>query len=177
MNWPNRLTMLRIVLVPVFVALVLYGNLFIAFIVFVIASLTDALDGYLARKLDQKTVFGSVMDPVADKLLLNSAYICFSVVAGLPHYLDMPIYVPVAIISRDLIIVIGIIGIYLVKGSINIKPTILGKTTTVFQMLTIVAVLLKFYYSSWLWNTTVVLTVLSGLDYLRIGARETNGTQ
>ncbi|MBF0252691.1 MAG: CDP-alcohol phosphatidyltransferase family protein [Candidatus Omnitrophica bacterium] len=177
MNWPNRLTLLRIVLVPIFVALVLYGNLFMAFIVFIVASLTDALDGYLARTFDQKTVFGSVMDPVADKLLLNSAYICFSVVGGLPAYLDMPIYVPVTIIGRDLIILIGIAGIYLVSGSIKIKPTVLGKITTFFQMLTIIAMLLKFYHSSWLWNVTVVLTVLSGLDYLRIGAREVNGTQ
>lgn len=175
LNWPNRLTVLRIILVPVFITAIVYHRLEIALVVFIAASATDALDGYLARVLKEKTEFGAILDPIADKLLLNSAFICFSLVSGLPDYLHMPVYVPIAIISRDVIILIGAMVIYLLNGKIEARPTVIGKLTTCFQMLTIVAVLLRFMYSSWIWNFTVVMTLASGLDYIRIGLRQING--
>ena len=175
MNWPNRLTILRIILVPVFITAVLYHRLDFAFIVFLGASFTDALDGYLARVRNEKTRLGAIMDPLADKMLIGSAFVSFSIVTGLPVYMKMPVYVPIIVISRDVIILLGVVMIYLLTGGVEIKPTMLGKLTTVFQMMTILALLLKFMYSSWMWNMTAVITVISGLDYIRIGSRYING--
>lgn len=175
LNWPNRITVLRIILVPVFITAILYHRLDIALVVFVVAALTDALDGYLARVLGQKTEFGAIMDPIADKMLLNSAFISFSLVSGLPEYIKMPVYVPIAVISRDVIILLGVMVLYLLNGRIEARPTIIGKITTFFQMITIVSVLLRFVHSSWIWNAAVLVTLASGLDYIRIGMRQING--
>ncbi len=174
MNWANRLTITRIILVPVFIAAVLYGRLNAALVIFLIAAATDGLDGYIARKWDQKTTLGTIMDPIADKLLIGSAYISFCIVTGIPEYLKLPVYVPIIVISRDVFILMGAIIIYLVRGGIEVKPSYVGKLTTVFQMITIIALLLKFVYSSWLWNATTVLTLISGLDYLRTGSKQIN---
>jgi cardiolipin synthase len=153
----------------------MYHRLDIGFIIFLIATITDGLDGYIARMRNEKTRFGAIMDPIADKMLIGSAFISFSLVSGLPDYLKMPVYVPIIIISRDVFIMLGAMIIYLLAGKIDVKPTIVGKMTTFFQMLTIVCVLLRFTYSSWIWNITVALTVISGLDYLRIGSKQING--
>lgn len=175
MNWANRLTICRIILVPVFITAVLYHRLNVAFLIFVIAAITDALDGYIARTRNEKTRFGAIMDPIADKMLIGSAFISFSLVSGLPEYIKMPAYVPMIVISRDVIILMGAAIVQHLTGSMEIKPTILGKVTTVCQMFTIISVLLKFGYSSWVWNAAIVLTVISGLDYIRIASRQING--
>ncbi|KJJ84997.1 CDP-alcohol phosphatidyltransferase [Candidatus Omnitrophus magneticus] len=174
-NWPNRLTILRIILVPVFVMAILYHQLNLGLFVFFIASATDALDGYLARALNKKTQFGTIMDPIADKLLIDTAFICFSVVSSLPDYIQMPIYVPLIVISRDVIILLGVASIYLISGKLNVRPSALGKITSFFQMLTIIVLLLRFRYSNWIWNITVIFTLLSGIDYIRKGTKEING--
>ena len=174
MNWANRITILRIILVPAFITAVLYHRLYLALGVFVFAAITDGLDGYLARVRQERTQLGRILDPVADKMLLNSAFITLSLVSGLPDYLSMPAYVPIIVISRDVIILLGAIVIYLLTQKMEIKPTILGKVTTFFQMFTIISLLLGFIYSNWIWNIAVFLTVLSGLDYIRIGARQLN---
>ncbi|MBU1083928.1 MAG: CDP-alcohol phosphatidyltransferase family protein [Candidatus Omnitrophota bacterium] len=174
MNWANRLTILRIILTPVFITTVLYKRLDIALIVFTLAAVTDALDGYIARTRKEKTRFGAIMDPIADKMLIGSAFISFSMVTGLPVYLKMPVYVPMIVISRDVIILLGAVILYLLSGGLDIKPSIVGKITTFFQMLTIILILVKFVYSSWIWNMAMVLTVVSGLDYIRIFSRQIN---
>ncbi|MCK4851901.1 MAG: CDP-alcohol phosphatidyltransferase family protein [Candidatus Omnitrophica bacterium] len=175
MNWANRLTICRIILVPVFIMAILYHKLNAALVIFLIAAGTDALDGYIARTRGEKTRFGTVMDPIADKMLIGSAFLCFSLVASLPEYVRMPVYVPLIVISRDIIILLGATVIYLLTGTIDVKPTVLGKVTTLLQMLTIIALLLRFVHSSWMWNITVLFTVVSGLDYIRMGTREING--
>ena len=175
MNWANRLTMIRIVLVPLFIMSVLYHRLDLALGCFVFAAVTDALDGYIARTFNQKTKLGATLDPIADKLLIVSAFVCLSLVSGLPEYSRMPIYVPVAVISRDAIILLGAGIIYLHNGDIVIRPTVISKITTFSQMLTIIAVLTKFVHAGWIWNAAVVLTVVSGLDYIRLGAEQVNG--
>ncbi|MDP8258080.1 MAG: CDP-alcohol phosphatidyltransferase family protein [Candidatus Aadella gelida] len=174
MNWANRLTILRIVLTPVFIMAVLYKRLDVALVIFALAAVTDGLDGYIARMRKEKTKFGAIMDPIADKMLIGSAFVSFSLVKDLPVYLKMPIYVPMIIISRDVIILLGAMIIYLLAGDIKIKPSILGKVTTFFQMLTIIMMLTQFVYSSWIWNVAIVLTVFSGLDYIRIFSRQIN---
>ncbi|MBD3378888.1 MAG: CDP-diacylglycerol--glycerol-3-phosphate 3-phosphatidyltransferase [Candidatus Omnitrophica bacterium] len=174
MNWANRLTILRIILAPVFISAVLYGKYGLALAVFLFAAVTDGLDGYIARSRDQKTVLGTILDPIADKLLIGSAYISFCIVSGVPEYLRLPAYVPIIVISRDVFILLGAVIIYMLKGGIDVKPSYLGKVTTVFQMLTVIALLLRFVHSSWLWNFTTFLTLVSGLDYLRTGSKQIN---
>lgn len=174
MNWSNRVTILRILLVPAFIAAVMYYRLNVALGIFIVACITDALDGYLARKRNEKTDIGAILDPIADKLLLVSAFISFSMVSGLPSYIKMPLYVPIVIISRDALILGGAVVIFLIKGDLKVKPSVSGKITTFFQMITVIALLLRFVYSSWLWNITVVLTIISGIDYLRMGAGQIN---
>ena len=176
MNWANRLTILRVVLVPGFIAAILYMRFNIALLIFIIASITDCLDGYVARTFNEKTRFGAIMDPVADKLLIGSAFICFSIVRDLPVYLKIPAYVPIIIISRDVIILLGVMCLFMLSDQehIEIKPTMVSKITTVFQMVTVIALLLSFIHSNWLWNITVGLTVISGLDYIRIGSKKIN---
>ena len=170
-NLANKISITRIILIPFFIAAVVYGRNDIALIVFALAVISDGLDGFIARTFDQKTVLGTIIDPVADKLLLMSAYILLATVSSLPQALRLPPYVPIIVISRDVIIVVGAVIVYLMKGDLKVSPSIIGKITTFFQMMTIVSVLIHFRYSWILWNTTVVLTVASGLDYMTRGAR------
>lgn len=174
MNLANKISVLRIILVPFFVASIVYSAYTLALVIFVICIITDALDGYIARTRAQKTRLGTLLDPVADKLLLISAYVSLSMVSDLPANLRFPPYVPLIIVSRDILIILGCIIIYLMKGNVKIKPTYLGKTTTFFQMMSIVSILIHFKYSNILWNITLLLTVISGLDYLRSGSRMVN---
>lgn len=175
MNWPNKITISRIILTPCFIMAVLYDRLNLALVIFILAAASDGLDGYLARILGEKTQFGAIIDPIADKLLINSAFVCFGLVQEIPSYLRLPVYVPLVIISRDVLIFLGALVIYLLNGKIEVRPSALGKITTVFQMLTVILLLLRFAYSNWVWNTAVLFTVVSGIDYIRIWAKAING--
>lgn len=177
MNLANRISIARIVLVPLFVAAIVYSRLTAALIIFTVCILSDALDGYIARIKGQRTSLGALLDPIADKLLLVSGFVSLSIVKSLPANLRFPPYVPLVVVSRDVLIILGCVVIYLLKGKIDIRPTALGKTTTFFQMITIVSILARFEYSMILWNIAVVFTILSGLDYLRIAGRMLNGTR
>jgi len=95
-------------------------------------------------------------------------------VSSLPDGMRFPPYVPLIIVSRDVLIILGCIIIYVMRGRLDIRPTILGKMTTFFQMICIVCILAHCIYSNILWNITVAFTVISGLDYLRIGSRLIN---
>ncbi len=174
MNFANRISIARIILVPFFVAAIVYAQLKIALAIFIVCILSDALDGYIARTRAQKTRLGTLLDPIADKLLLLSGFVALSVVGDLPIALRFPPYMPIIVISRDVLIILGCLVIYLLKGKVDIKPTALGKATTFFQMISIVSILVQFAYSIVLWNIAVALTVLSGLGYLRIGSRMLN---
>lgn len=171
MNLANKISIARILLIPFFISSVVYSRLDLALAFFTLAIISDAADGFIARTLKQKTQLGTILDPIADKLLLMSAYICFSVVSNLPQYLRLPAYVPIIIISRDAIIVLGSIMIYVVKKDIKISPSAIGKVTTFFQMLTIVCILVKFHHAHLVWNITIFMTVLSGIDYIVKGSK------
>ncbi len=103
MNIPNLITLLRIILVPVVVILLIQGSFLKALMVFIVAGLSDALDGFLARVLNQQTALGAYLDPIADKALLASTFITLSVLHVIPGWLT------VIVISRDLIILLGIL--------------------------------------------------------------------
>jgi CDP-diacylglycerol--glycerol-3-phosphate 3-phosphatidyltransferase len=176
----NKITILRILSVPFFIVAVLYyspanGHLrWIALGIFTFAVLTDMLDGYLARQPHQRSKGGAILDPLADKILLISAFVClYSAGINFPN-VRFPLWIVVVMISRDMILILGAIVIQMIHGSIQISPTLLGKLTTFFQILSIYGVLLQWIYSPYLWSIAVVITVISGLDYLRKGLQMLN---
>jgi cardiolipin synthase len=171
LNLANKISIARIILIPFFIASVVYGRSDMALVIFSIAVISDGADGFIARALKQKTKLGTVLDPVADKMLLMSAYICLSIADNIPSGLRLPPYVPIIVISRDVIIVTGSIMAYLHNGELNIVPSIIGKITTFFQMMTVVLVLLGFKYSYIVWNAAIILTVASGIGYVFKGSR------
>lgn len=181
MNTANKITIARILIIPAFIASIFYYKeasalfRFLPAVIFGIAVVTDAVDGFIARLFKQKTSLGTILDPLADKMLLVSAFICLSIVQNLPPSLRIPTWVTIIVISRDTIIVLGFIMIQHITGAVEAKPTILGKVTTFFQMITVVSVLLHLKYSYLIWNTAALLTIVSGIDYLIIGSRMFNG--
>ena len=174
MNLANKITILRILLVPFFIALVLYSKWELALLVFFVASITDAIDGYIARATKQRTELGKILDPIADKLLILSAFICVGVVKDMPLSIKPPLYVPIIIISRDAIIILGALLIYHIRGKLEVRSTLISKITTFFQMITVISILLKLGISPLLWNLAVGFTICSGVDYVIKGTRLLN---
>ena len=174
MNLANQITILRILLVPFFIAFILYSKWEMALLIFVLAAVSDGIDGYIARVTKKRTKLGKTLDPVADKLLILSAFICLSVAKGLSPSVKPPLYVPIIIISRDAIILIGVLLIHLIKGELEVKPTLISKVTTFFQMVTVISILLKLAISPFLWNIAVGFTICSGVDYVIKGSRLLN---
>ena len=168
MTVANLITILRIVLVPIFIIYMLNNRVLASLIVFIIAGISDALDGLIARILHQKSNLGAHLDPLADKLLLMSAFVTLAIFNRIPSWLA------VLTISRDVIILLGVLMLYLNRYPIRIKPSILSKATTCMQVFTILIVLsdgllsLQFLkvYSIWV---TALVTVASGLQYMREG--------
>lgn len=177
MNLANKISVARIMLVPFFVSAIVYSWFNVALVIFIICMISDALDGYIARTMDQKTKLGALLDPIADKLLLISGFVSLSMVGTLPEHLRFPPYVPLIVVSRDVLLILGCIVIHVLRGHIDIRPSVLGKLTTFFQMMSILSILAHFRYSVVLWNITVAFTIVSGLDYLRTGSRLLNGSQ
>ena len=169
---PNLLTLLRICMAPFLVAAVLEREFQTGFILFIAAGLTDALDGVLARVLNQNTVLGQYLDPVADKLLLSTLFIV------LMHEGLMPVRLTVLVFGRDLGILLVAAILYAAAGRREFKPSIFGKANTLAQVTAVAVVLLyQLTRPPWvvalrsiaLW-TTMVLTVVSGLHYAWIAA-------
>ena len=181
MNLANKLSILRIMVVPFFIASLLYCTpatehlRFIAASLFVLSVISDAADGYIARVYAQRTRLGTFLDPMADKLLLVSAFAALAVLDTLPIDLRLPAWLSLIVISRDIVIVLGIGIIYVInEGRLEIQPSRLGKMTTFLQMLTVLGVLLHMPLAKWLWLLTAALTLLSGIGYLRVGTRLLN---
>jgi CDP-diacylglycerol--glycerol-3-phosphate 3-phosphatidyltransferase len=172
MNFANKISVFRILSVPFFVACLLYYSdqrqflRIVALAIFCLAVVSDAVDGYIARKSKQHSPAGLILDPLGDKLLLMSAFICLNVVA-LP--ISFPLFVVLIVLSRDVIILLGALVIFLVKQKLNIMPTRWGKLTTTFQMAAVIAVLLQLPVSCIAWWLAVGFTVISGVDYVMRG--------
>ena len=171
MNLANKISIGRIISIPFFVAAVVYSRMDIALIIFILAVISDGVDGMIARGLKQKTQLGTMLDPIADKLLLISAYLCLAVAKSVPEHLRLPPYVPIIVISRDAIIVLGSVVVFMNKGDLKVAPSFWGKITTFFQMMAIVSILVGFNYSFMMWNMAVAMTVISGIDYVIKGSR------
>ena len=179
MNIANQLSVLRMVLVPVFVGLLVYYSPDRSFcyplilIVFLLACLTDGVDGYLARKLNEKTVLGSYIDPIADKLLLLSGFLSLSFMGHLPAWMSIPAWLTIPVIARDVIILIGSTMVFLTTGKLKAQPLFIGKLTTVLQMASLFVALTPFphAFKIFLFIVTLCLTLLSGLRYIQMGGR------
>ena len=169
MNIPNIITMVRVLLVPLLAIFLLEGEFEHAFFVFVIAGVSDALDGFLARVLHQKTTFGAVLDPIADKSLLITAFVILAVIGQVPDWLT------VLVVSRDLIIVGGIGILMFNQREVRIRPSYISKATTFMQLATIAFFLGHQYMGpllsleDMLIGLTALCTVLSGAHYITIG--------
>lgn len=178
MNLANKITIFRILLIPFFIASLLYYDetrtylRFVALAIFAIAAFTDAIDGGIARSRSQITDLGIVLDPIADKLLIVSGFISLSIIKQIPGDLRIPAWAVLTVLSRDIIILLGLLIIYFLKGNVTIKPSWLGKVTTFFQMIAIMAVLVTFRYNKFLIYPAVLFTVFSGIDYVWRGSKQ-----
>jgi cardiolipin synthase (CMP-forming) len=167
----NQLTLLRMLLIPAFVILVIYGYLGWALVVFVTAGVTDALDGLIARLSGQKTSLGAWLDPMADKLLLVTTFIVLSL-PGLQLENRFPIWLAVCMISRDVVILLTVAIVNLAIGPRTFQPSIFGKIATATYIVTAVAAMLFNYlgYHSvvvdvGIW-ASLAITLISAFHYI-----------
>lgn len=167
MTLANKITILRMLLIPVIVIGLLEAHTRWVYLLLAISMATDLLDGLVARRRGERTRLGAFLDPMADKLLLTAVYLTLTFLKRL----DMWVFV--VIFSRDLMIVLGWTVIFILTGSSTVQPRPLGKSTTAAQMLTALAVMLPMpgpVISGMLW-LTIALTISSAIDYLRVGER------
>ena len=169
LNLPNLITLLRIGAIPVFLILLVDERYTEALVVFILAGITDSLDGLLARWLDARTTLGAFIDPLADKLLLVSSFVILAFLGDIPRWLA------VLVIMRDVIILIGYSVLFFVTGhAIEVRPTLIGKASTFFQLLTVIMALVALHNAAWqiplLRDASEILAgatvTISGLQYL-----------
>lgn len=168
MTVPNIITILRIIAVPIFTICMINGDTLAALIVFVIASASDAMDGFIARVFHQKSSLGAHLDPLADKILLITAYVTLAILKMIPSWLA------VLTISRDVIILLGVLVLCLNRYPVKISPSLLSKATTCLQVATILIVLSTDYLNMecvkiYSFYVAALFTVASGLQYIRSG--------
>ncbi|MDH3524650.1 MAG: CDP-alcohol phosphatidyltransferase family protein [Acidobacteriota bacterium] len=172
LNVPNLVTLIRMGIIPLFVIALLNGESGKALALFVVAGLTDALDGFLARVFEQSSLLGAYLDPIADKLLLTSAYIVLTFPSHNPGQVLVPIWVTVLVLARDVLILVIALVLWMALGQSKFTPTKLSKVNTVAQIVGVVVVLLSgispaMVAPATVWVYAVAgLTVLSGLDYI-----------
>jgi CDP-diacylglycerol--glycerol-3-phosphate 3-phosphatidyltransferase len=165
-NLPNQLTVLRVAMIPIFIAALMSGHSYMAAALFAAASLTDALDGWIARKYSLVTNFGKLMDPLADKLLVVSALVC------LVELGEIPAWMVIVILAREFAVT-GLRSVAASEGVV-IAAGLSGKLKTVFQMIAILAILLEnqpferlgFPFATLALWIALALTVYSGAEYM-----------
>ena len=173
MNLPNLLTLVRLLLVPITVIFLMQGAFTKALILLVVSGITDALDGFFARILNQQTVLGSYLDPIADKALFASCFVTLSIKGVIPGWFT------VIVISRDLIILVGIAILSIMSIPYEIRPSFIGKLTTALQLLTLVFFLVSRILPGTIDNVwlvifqwvTIAFTIISGLNYMFRGIK------
>jgi cardiolipin synthase (CMP-forming) len=176
----NKITIVRILLVPFFVAQVVYyltdGNeihRLVAIIAFGLASLSDGLDGYIARRFNQRSELGAILDPLADKLLLVSSVVLLSF-HNQRYLTPLPMWLTMVILSRDALLMLGMVVIHFVCGRVRVRPHFISKIATVLQMGAILWTLLK-WDERWLpyWSASAaIFTGVSGVIYVVDGVRQ-----
>ena len=174
---PNLLTVFRRVLIPVFVSLLFYQRFLLALAIFIVAGVTDGLDGLLARRFDQRSSLGTILDPIADKLMMVTSFVVLSMRSvfpqPVPSHLPIPFWVTIAVISRDVFILVGAAAINIVTGFRGFRPSMLGKINTTVQIVAIGTIMLAAsvpygtgYYLPTVYATVFTFAVLSGAHYV-----------
>jgi|SRR5882762_1949951 cardiolipin synthase len=182
---PNVLTIFRMALTPVFVSLLFYQKFVWALTAFVVAGITDGLDGLLARRFQQQSELGRILDPIADKMMLVTSFVVLSMrgvfPTPLPKHLPVPFWVTITVISRDIFILVGAAAINMVSGFRAFRPSFLGKVSTVVQIVAVAAVILAAqtrvgtgYYLPTIYTSVFTLTLLSGVHYIFFVSRLLN---
>lgn len=164
---PNLLSIIRIILVVPIVYFVLYDKFKTALIIFAVAAISDGLDGYLARHYHWHSRLGEILDPLADKILLVSSYLCFGWLGILPVWLVE------LVILRDIVIIIGGVTYHILYGHVKIRPTIISKINTFVQLILVISIMFShaFYIVennviNLLILVVTVSTIASGVDYV-----------
>ncbi len=178
---PNALTVVRMVLIPVFVGALYYQRFGWALAIFIVAGATDGLDGLFARRFNQYSPLGQILDPIADKLLLVTSFVTLSMpsimepsalVQPHPRHLPVPFWVTAAVISRDIFILVGAAAINVVTGFRRFRPSWLGKANTAVQIAAVVLVLVAASfpplrgYLPTVYTTVFACALISGIHYI-----------
>jgi cardiolipin synthase (CMP-forming) len=189
MTTANKITVVRILMIPVFVTLAIYygqsiqrgepieWQRFAAIVVFLVAAVSDGLDGYVARRYNQRSALGVILDPIADKGLLLSGVITLSISNWSdidPGYGKFPVWFPVLVITRDAVILVGAAVLHLLNGKVRLRPSWTGKVATVMQMCAIAWVMLqlRFIPLPYIVIAAGVFTFISGVIYVLEGIRQ-----
>jgi cardiolipin synthase (CMP-forming) len=185
-TFASKITLARILLVPVFAVLAIYYGISIkeghpeewlrwsALACFVVAAASDGIDGFIARRFNQRSRFGAIIDPIADKSLLLTAIITLSLVEWGPNNWHIPLWFAALVIVRDCIILGGVAVLHFVNHHVHILPLWTGKVCTVAQMVALGWVMLKVVPFSPIWPASIasLFTIWSGVDYVREGIRQ-----
>jgi CDP-diacylglycerol--glycerol-3-phosphate 3-phosphatidyltransferase len=180
MTTANKITILRILLIPFFVVEVLYYvkdghelHRLLAIVSFAVAAICDGVDGYIARRYNQRSELGAILDPLADKLLLVSAIVILSFDQR-PHLESIPLWLTGTIIGRDILLLVGWFVIQITVGKVDVRPRFLGKAATVLQMIVVLWLLLQ-WPTPWLLFLSIAAAVFtggSGFLYVLDGVRQ-----
>lgn len=170
---PNLLTLLRMVLIPVFAILLYYGYSGWALVTFFIAGVSDGIDGFVARKFNQESELGTIIDPIADKLLMTTAFIILTLPNILPptKHLPVPFWVTASVIGRDVLIITVAGAINIMTGFRGFQPSWLGKMSTLVQVIAVVVILFGAvfgytYFLPTVYTFVVLFAFLSGVHYI-----------
>ena len=189
MTTANKITVVRILMIPVFVTLAIYygqsiqrgepleWQRLVAIVIFLLAAVSDGLDGYVARRYNQRSSLGVILDPIADKGLLLSGIITLSISNWSeidPEYGRFPAWFPVLVITRDAVILVGAVVLHLLNGKVLVKPNWTGKVATVCQMCAIGWVMLQLRFLPLFFVVIVagIFTLISGVVYVMDGVRQ-----
>jgi len=189
MTTANKITVVRILMIPAFVTMAIYygesikrgdpleWQRFTAIVIFILAAVSDGLDGYVARRYNQRSTLGVYLDPIADKGLLLSGIITLSISnwsESDPEYGSFPVWFPVLVITRDAVILVGTMILYLLNGKVHVKPNWTGKVATVLQMIAIGWVMLQLRIIPLLYVVLAAgaFTLISGIVYVADGVRQ-----
>jgi CDP-diacylglycerol--glycerol-3-phosphate 3-phosphatidyltransferase len=152
MTTPNKITIVRILMIPLFVMMAIYYGRSVqhgepqdwqrwtAIAIFVLAAASDGVDGYIARRYNQRSQLGVILDPIADKGLLLAAIITLSI-SGWSY--EFPVWFPVLVVTRDIVIIAGTLALHYLNGSVKVKPSWMGKSATALQMIAIALCMLQ----------------------------------
>ncbi len=174
---PNVITLVRIILTPLFIIFLIQGYYRKALAVFLLAGLSDLADGLIARVWHQKSRLGSYLDPLADKILMAASFVTLSI------YREIPSWLTVVVLSRDVALAMGVVIFRLADIPLVVRPSLAGKWTTTFQVTTVFLVLVTKLWPipplvlvAFFW-VTGILTTVSGIDYLYGGIKMMNASQ